>query len=156
MQMSSYPEMTKDAYSILDLDGLFNDQIALPIRDDNLLQGGECVQHTPDRVESPIASYPAFPTSTPVSTAPKAKRAPSAIHNVDVHVASLSEQRGVRTVEIQVVDLDWTGGSPGDVTGGGTSYPAFPTSTPVSTAPKAKRAPSAIHNVDVHVVDHPR
>ncbi|KAJ5252614.1 beta-N-acetylhexosaminidase [Penicillium chrysogenum] len=44
------------------------------------------LQWVPAAVESPIASYPAFPTSTPVSTAPKAKRAPSAIHNVDVHV----------------------------------------------------------------------
>ncbi|OQE91123.1 hypothetical protein PENNAL_c0010G09688 [Penicillium nalgiovense] len=45
------------------------------------------LQWVPAAVESPIASYPAFPTFTPVSTpAPKAKRAPSAIHNVDVHV----------------------------------------------------------------------
>ncbi|CAG8123436.1 unnamed protein product [Penicillium nalgiovense] len=45
------------------------------------------LQWVPAAVESPIASYPAFPTFTPASTpAPKAKRAPSAIHNVDVHV----------------------------------------------------------------------
>lgn len=44
------------------------------------------LQWVPAAVESPIASYPAFPTSTPVSSAPKAKRAPSGIHNVDVHV----------------------------------------------------------------------
>ncbi|KAJ6178188.1 beta-N-acetylhexosaminidase hex-Penicillium chrysogenum [Penicillium mononematosum] len=45
------------------------------------------LQWVPAAVESPIASYPAFPTVPPVSTpAPKAKRAPSAIHNVDVHV----------------------------------------------------------------------
>ncbi|KAJ5817074.1 Beta-hexosaminidase subunit alpha/beta [Penicillium robsamsonii] len=37
----------------------------------------------PAAIESPIASYPAFPSSTPAANA---KRSPAAIHNVEVHV----------------------------------------------------------------------
>lgn len=66
------------------------------------------LQWVPAAVEVPIVSYPAFPSQTPGA---KAKRAPTAIHNVDVHVVDNHADLQFGVDESYTLEVTRAGGS---------------------------------------------